>query len=230
MSTSQIANVRSLPPDTIVEPSELKAIAVEPVGSPVMTQVRSGEDAQPGPHKIQGIGAGFIPGVMDLDLVDEVLTVDENVAMEINAITGLVEERDRVLEPGIEMTRIEVQRLPVGLLQDGARFVKPLFGHQNVEVAHPSGPVIPIVERYQGGTLQHERRNVVLPQLLQSAGEKPEEPLVLGPSGHVVRSESLQHQSLGPSSGQITIHKWENVARTRIHCSKVGPRQPVLPS
>jgi len=61
----------------------LKAIAVEPVQSPVMTQTRGGEEIQPGPHKIQGIGAGFIPGVMDLDLVDEVIAVDENDAMEI---------------------------------------------------------------------------------------------------------------------------------------------------
>lgn len=60
----------------------LRAIAVEPAGSPVMTQTRSGEEVLPGSHKIQGIGAGFIPGVLDMDLIDEVIAVDENVAME----------------------------------------------------------------------------------------------------------------------------------------------------
>lgn len=46
------------------------SVAVEPTASPVLTQTRSGEPLKPGPHKIQGIGAGFIPGVLDLGLVD----------------------------------------------------------------------------------------------------------------------------------------------------------------
>lgn len=52
-----------------------KAIAVEPTDSPVITQKRSGEELKPGPHKIQGIGAGFIPGVLDLSLIDDVVRV-----------------------------------------------------------------------------------------------------------------------------------------------------------
>ncbi|HPD32550.1 MAG TPA: pyridoxal-phosphate dependent enzyme, partial [Phycisphaerae bacterium] len=52
-----------------------KAIAVEPADSPVITQRRSGEELKPGPHKIQGIGAGFIPGVLDLSLIDDVVRV-----------------------------------------------------------------------------------------------------------------------------------------------------------
>ena len=40
---------------------EMKAIAVEPAESPVITQTRNGEEVKPGPHKIQGIGAGFVP-------------------------------------------------------------------------------------------------------------------------------------------------------------------------
>ncbi len=60
----------------------LKAIAVEPTRSPVLTQTRQGAPLEPGPHKIQGIGAGFVPDVMDLENVDEVIAIDDNVAME----------------------------------------------------------------------------------------------------------------------------------------------------
>ena len=59
-----------------------KAIAVEPVQSPVLSQTRAGEKVAPGPHKIQGIGAGFVPKVLNLDLVDEVIKVDQADALE----------------------------------------------------------------------------------------------------------------------------------------------------
>ena len=49
---------------------DVKAIAVEPADSPVISQTIAGEEVKPGPHKIQGIGAGFIPGNLDLDLID----------------------------------------------------------------------------------------------------------------------------------------------------------------
>ena len=52
-----------------------KAIAVEPADSPVITQKRAGQQIKSGPHKIQGIGAGFIPGVLDLEIVDDVVRV-----------------------------------------------------------------------------------------------------------------------------------------------------------
>ncbi len=52
-----------------------QAIAVEPADSPVITQKRAGEELKPGPHKIQGIGAGFIPGNLNLDVVDDVVRV-----------------------------------------------------------------------------------------------------------------------------------------------------------
>jgi cysteine synthase A len=60
-----------------------KAVAVEPKDSPVITQTRAGEPVKPGPHKIQGTGAGFVPGNLHIDSVDEVLTVtnDEAFAM-----------------------------------------------------------------------------------------------------------------------------------------------------
>jgi cysteine synthase len=60
-----------------------KAIAVEPVTSPVITQKRKGEELKPGRHKIQGIGAGFIPGVLNLDMIDEVIQVRDEDAFEM---------------------------------------------------------------------------------------------------------------------------------------------------
>ena len=60
----------------------LFSVAVEPTDSPVISQARAGEAPKPGPHKIQGIGAGFIPSVLDLSLVDAVeqVTNDEAIA------------------------------------------------------------------------------------------------------------------------------------------------------
>ena len=59
------------------------SVAVEPAHSPVITQTLNGEELKPGPHKIQGIGAGFIPKNLDLSVVDRVeqVTNDESVAM-----------------------------------------------------------------------------------------------------------------------------------------------------
>lgn len=52
-----------------------QCIAVEPAHSPVISQKRAGQELQPGPHKIQGIGAGFIPDVLNLDIIDDVVQV-----------------------------------------------------------------------------------------------------------------------------------------------------------
>ena len=54
------------------------AIAVEPKDSPVISQTRSGQPVKPGPHKIQGTGAGFVPDNLHLDIVDEVITVSND--------------------------------------------------------------------------------------------------------------------------------------------------------
>jgi len=58
------------------------SVAVEPRESPVITQRRAGQELKPGPHKIQGIGAGFIPDTLDLSLVDRVEQVDSAEAVE----------------------------------------------------------------------------------------------------------------------------------------------------
>jgi cysteine synthase A len=60
----------------------IKSVAVEPVHSPVLTAIRDGKEPQPGPHKIQGIGAGFKPDVLDLSLVDEVSLVSNDEAID----------------------------------------------------------------------------------------------------------------------------------------------------
>ncbi len=61
---------------------KLQAVAVEPIHSPVLTAIRAGEPPKPGPHKIQGIGAGFKPDVLDLSLVDDVVTVSNEESVE----------------------------------------------------------------------------------------------------------------------------------------------------
>jgi cysteine synthase A len=50
----------------------IRSVAVEPSASPVLTQKRAGFELKPAPHKIQGIGAGFVPGALDLALVDDI--------------------------------------------------------------------------------------------------------------------------------------------------------------
>jgi cysteine synthase A len=59
------------------------SVAVEPIHSPVLTAIRNGDPPKPGPHKIQGIGAGFKPDVLDLNLVDEIATVSNDESLEM---------------------------------------------------------------------------------------------------------------------------------------------------
>ena len=60
---------------------DFRAIAVEPKDSPVITQTRNGEPLKPGPHKIQGTGAGFVPRNLNLEILDEVITVSNDDAL-----------------------------------------------------------------------------------------------------------------------------------------------------
>ncbi len=66
-----------------VKGKKIVSVAVEPTASPVITQTRNGQPLQPSPHKIQGIGAGFVPDILDLSLVDrvELVTNEESIEM-----------------------------------------------------------------------------------------------------------------------------------------------------
>lgn len=61
---------------------KILSIGIEPASSPVITQKLAGEELKPGPHKIQGIGAGFVPEILDLSLVDRVEQVADAEAVE----------------------------------------------------------------------------------------------------------------------------------------------------
>ena len=65
-----------------VKGKKIESVAVEPANSPVITQFWNKQPLAPGPHKVQGIGAGFIPDVLDLSLVDRVETVTDDEAIE----------------------------------------------------------------------------------------------------------------------------------------------------
>ena len=70
---------------------DLLSVAVEPEESPVITQTIAGEDVKPGPHKIQGIGAGFVPRNLNLDIVDEVQRVNSDDAFAMARRLGIEE-------------------------------------------------------------------------------------------------------------------------------------------
>ncbi|WP_140180354.1 cysteine synthase A [Providencia stuartii] len=60
---------------------DVTIVAVEPETSPVISQTLAGEEVKPGPHKIQGIGAGFIPGNLDVSLIDKVFKISDDEAI-----------------------------------------------------------------------------------------------------------------------------------------------------
>ncbi|CAD83194.1 cysteine synthase A [Candidatus Blochmanniella floridana] len=64
-----------------IQNKKITIVAVEPKDSPVITQTLSGQSIKPAPHKIQGIGAGFIPKNLDLNLIDQVVTVETDAAI-----------------------------------------------------------------------------------------------------------------------------------------------------
>ena len=70
---------------------DMLTVAVEPAESPVITQTINGEEIKPGPHKIQGIGAGFVPNNLNLDIVDEVELVSSEEAFDMARKVSLEE-------------------------------------------------------------------------------------------------------------------------------------------
>jgi cysteine synthase A len=110
---------------------KFKAIAVEPVNSPVMS------GGKPGPHKIQGIGAGFVPDVLRLDLVDEVFQVKDEDAMRTSRLLAL---KDAAAYAALEVAKRpenEGKLLVVILPDSGERYLStPLFQQNSAFVPH----------------------------------------------------------------------------------------------
>lgn len=117
---------------------QILSVAVEPAESPVISQQRAGKPLQPAPHKIQGIGAGFIPDTLDLSLVDRVETVtgDEAIdfarrlAREEGILVGI--SSGAAAAAAVRLARLDEFRgkTIVVILPDGAeRYLStPLFG------------------------------------------------------------------------------------------------------
>ena len=118
----------------------ITTVAVEPEDSPIITQARGGQDQTPAPHKIQGIGAGFIPGNLDMDLVDRVEQVSNQDAMDM--AHRLMQEEGILC--GISCGAAVVAAVRIGKL--------PEFQGKNIVVVLPDS-----AERYLSSALFAER-------------------------------------------------------------------------
>jgi cysteine synthase A len=92
------------------------SIAVEPTGSPVITQARKGLALHPGPHKIQGIGAGFVPTILDRKVIDEIITISNETALE----TARRAAREEGIPVGISSGAAIAAALEVGARPENA--------------------------------------------------------------------------------------------------------------
>ena len=118
----------------------ITTVAVEPEDSPIITQALGGQDLTPAPHKIQGIGAGFIPGNLDMDLVDRVETVSNQQAMDM--AHRLMQEEGILC--GISCGAAVVAAVRIGSL--------PEFKGKNIVVVLPDS-----AERYLSSALFTDR-------------------------------------------------------------------------
>jgi len=106
---------------------KLKVVGVEPASSPVISGGR------PGPHKIQGIGAGFVPPVLDRDLLDEVIAIDDEDALETARLAARREgvlagiSCGAALAAAIQVAEREAARIAVVLPDSGERYVSTPF-------------------------------------------------------------------------------------------------------
>ncbi len=92
---------------------DVQIIAVEPAASPVITQRRAGEDLKPGKHTIQGIGAGFIPDILNVDIIDEVIQVaDEDAAQTARDMAQLEGQMCGISSGAAAWAAIEVAKRP----------------------------------------------------------------------------------------------------------------------
>jgi cysteine synthase len=106
---------------------KLRVVGVEPASSPVISGGR------PGPHKIQGIGAGFVPPVLDRDLLDEVIAIDDEDALETARVVARREgvlagiSAGAALAGAMQIAQREAARIAVVLPDSGERYVSTPF-------------------------------------------------------------------------------------------------------
>ncbi|HGJ5868939.1 cysteine synthase A [Arsenophonus nasoniae] len=104
----------------------IKMIAVEPAASPVISQTLAGKEIKPGPHKIQGIGAGFIPDNLDLSLIDDVFAISDDEAIQT---ARLIMQKEGILA-GISSGAAVAAAVKLA--------AKPEFQNKNIVVILPS--------------------------------------------------------------------------------------------
>ncbi len=118
-------------------------VAVEPTQSPVLTQTKAGAELKPGSHKIQGIGAGFLPKVLNLDLVDEIIQIDQEDAINWARRAATVEGLFVGISSGAALSAASIlanrpefagKTIVVIIPSFGERYLStPLFAHLNEE-------------------------------------------------------------------------------------------------
>jgi cysteine synthase A len=128
----------------------IKVVAVEPTDSPVITQTRAGQPLHPTPHKIQGIGAGFIPQILDLSIIDDVITVTNDQAFEYAKKLANEEGILAGISSGAAVyAALQVAKRPenkgklivVILPSTGERYIStPLFADATAAVTPPAPP------------------------------------------------------------------------------------------